>query len=82
MRSRMTNLRTQFADAVHKSTLPASFATVQSQKGMFSILDISAAQITALRSAFSLYMPDSGRINVAGLNSRNIPYVIDALTRV
>ncbi|MFP6681042.1 MAG: aminotransferase class I/II-fold pyridoxal phosphate-dependent enzyme, partial [Gammaproteobacteria bacterium] len=52
------------------------------QRGMFSFLGIDQGQISRLQKEFSIYMVDSSRINVAGLNSHNIDYVCDAIATV
>jgi len=52
------------------------------QCGMFSYSGLTAAQVARLRSEFSIYAIDTGRICVAALNSRNIDYVADAIATV
>lgn len=82
MRQRMQALRRAFTAAAKASPLPAAMQNVETQKGMFSILDLTPEQIAALRGDHAIYMPTNGRINIAGLNPRNIPYVIASLTQV
>lgn len=38
---------------------------------------LNKQQVERLRSDFGIYLPLDGRINVAGLNPRNLPYVVD-----
>ena len=40
---------------------------------MFSQLPVTAAQTVELREKHGVYMPSSGRINIAGLNPKDIP---------
>jgi aspartate/tyrosine/aromatic aminotransferase len=55
------------------------FGFVTQQKGMFSFLGITPAQVTRLREEFGVYMLDSTRINVAGITPRNIDPLASAL---
>jgi aromatic-amino-acid transaminase len=52
------------------------------QKGMFSTLPLTDAQVTALREAHGIYMTDAARINVAGLREAEIERFVDALKAV
>lgn len=58
------------------------FAFIEREKGMFSFLGLSADQARALRSEHSVYMLDSSRINVAGVNASNIDYLARAVGAV
>ena len=48
---------------------------------MFSFLGISPEQIARLREEFGIYMVDSSRINVAGINPGNLEYFIESMGR-
>ncbi|MBN7795701.1 aromatic amino acid transaminase [Parahaliea mediterranea] len=58
------------------------FGFIEREKGMFSFLGLSAGQARALRSEHSVYMLDSSRINVAGVNAGNIDYLARAVGAV
>jgi aspartate/tyrosine/aromatic aminotransferase len=58
------------------------FSWLARQKGMFSLLGLPADKIGELQSVRHVYMPPDGRINVAGLNERNVEYVADSLAAV
>ncbi len=58
------------------------FAFIENEKGMFSFLGLSAEQAVRLREEFSVYMLDSSRINVAGVNAHNIDYVAESVAKV
>ena len=49
---------------------------------MFSFLGLSAAQAQRLRQETGVYMLDSSRINVAGINARNLEYVAQSVAKV
>ncbi len=55
---------------------------IANQKGMFSTLPLSEAQVARLRDEHGIYMTDSARINVAGLREADIPRFVDALRAV
>jgi len=49
---------------------------------MFSFLGLSVDQVQTLITEYSVYLVDSSRINVAGINNNNIDYMADAVARV
>jgi aromatic-amino-acid transaminase len=55
---------------------------IAAQKGMFSTLPLSEAQVTTLRERHGIYMTDAARINVAGLREADIPRFVEALKAV
>ncbi len=52
------------------------------QHGMFTYTGLSNEQLLALREKHGVYIIDSGRISVPGLNTRNIAYFTDAMADV
>ena len=52
---------------------------IATQRGMFAMLPIDRVGVTALREQHGIYMADSGRINVAGLQSETIDRFATAL---
>lgn len=52
------------------------------QRGMFSYTGLSLEQIVRLREEFGVYMLDSGRISVPGLNAQNVDYYAQSLAEV
>jgi aspartate aminotransferase len=82
MRDRINGLRDEFASKLVTQISENRFDFIRQQRGMFSFLGINAEQIARLRDEFSIYMVDSSRINVAGLNSHNVDYVCDAIGKV
>ncbi len=82
MRDRIKAMRQSFV-AKLKTSLPAKdFSFVAHQNGMFSFSGLSQAQVARLKSEFSVYAVDSGRICVAALNTRNIDTVVEAIASV
>jgi len=60
----------------------ADFAFIENEKGMFSFLGLSAQQAIKLRDDYAVYMLDSSRINVAGVNAGNIDYLAESVAAV
>jgi aromatic-amino-acid transaminase len=52
------------------------------QRGMFSYTGLSAAQVDRLRDEFGVYLIRSGRMCVAGLNTRNVEATANAMAAV
>jgi aspartate aminotransferase len=82
MRDRMNGCRTLLADRLAEMGLGDSFDHIRGQLGMFSYLGLSVAQVQRLREEFSIYMVDSSRINIAGINQHNLDYFANALAAV
>ncbi len=73
MRTRMKGLRVSLSDTLVAATGSNALASLKAQNGMFSQLPVTAAQTVELREKHGVYMPSSGRINIAGLNPKDIP---------
>ncbi len=58
------------------------FGFITTQRGMFSFSGLTKAQVHVLRDEHSIYMVDSGRISVAGLNAGNLEKVCAAVADV
>ena len=82
MRERILAMRAQLVEKIHARAPQADFGFVLKQRGMFSYSGLSKAQVARLRTEYSIYAVDSGRICIAALNSRNIDYVADAIGKM
>ena len=49
---------------------------------MFSFLGVSVEQVQKLVNDYSIYLVNSSRINVAGINDSNIDYLTSSLAEV
>ena len=81
MRERIRSMRKRLVDEL-KKRIPDDFSFVLRQRGMFSYSGLPKEAVQLLRSKYSIYVIDTGRICVAALNSRNIEYVADAIADV
>lgn len=82
VRARINAMRELLATRLAGNAAGTDFGFVRRQKGMFSFLGITPAQVSRLREEFGVYMLDSTRINVAGITPRNIEPLAAALHAV
>lgn len=82
VRERIVLMRTLLADSIQENTADMDFSHIKQQKGMFSFLGITPEQLVCLREEFGIYIVDSTRINLAGINSNNIDYLVNSLKTV
>ena len=82
MRNRLNDLRRLLVDKLAERNAPRDFSFIARERGMFSFLGISKEQVVRLREEFHVYMVESSRINVAGVNQSNADTVADAIVAV
>ena len=58
------------------------FSYVLEQKGFFSLLDLTSAQITLLKTKYGIYLLQNGRINFGGMSLQQIPVVAKAILSI
>lgn len=73
MRNRIAEIRRAAAEAF--AQFRPELANIASQEGMFCLLPISPENVRQLRAEHGIYMPDSGRINVAGMRIEDVASV-------
>ena len=81
MCERINGLRASLVEKLNAAS-GRDFGFIQREKGMFSFLGLSPEQTRKLRDEHSVYMLDSSRINVAGVNASNIDYLADSVAKV
>jgi len=85
MRERIARMRRRLSeglDAHGVRLAPEGNGFLAEQRGMFSFTGLSPEQVNRLREEHGVYMVGSGRINVAGLNERNLDRVCAAMAAV
>ena len=82
MRLRMSGLRQSLASALSVQGAEQMAQAIASQKGMFSLLPVSPEQAEKLRSEHSVYLLNSGRINIGGARIETINRLADAILTV
>ena len=58
------------------------FAYIENGAGLFAMLPITPEQVEQLAVEHHIYILPSGRINIAGINSKNVQYVADCIKKV
>ncbi|SFT92390.1 aromatic amino acid aminotransferase apoenzyme [Kosakonia arachidis] len=82
MRTRIQAMRQQLVQVLRETVPGGNFDYLLRQRGMFSYTGLSAMQVDRLREEFGVYLIASGRMCVAGLNSRNVQRVAQAFAAV
>ncbi len=74
MRGRIQTIRRALAAGLQDRW--PSLAAMADQEGMFSLLPLSEEEVLRLRADHGIYMPTSGRINIAGLKTSDVDAVV------
>jgi len=82
MATRVKALRAGLLEQINAQGIDKDFSFITRQKGMFSYLGINPEQVKRMREEFSIYMADSSRVNIAGLNTHCLEYVASSLKKV
>jgi aspartate/tyrosine/aromatic aminotransferase len=79
MVARMKSLRSLLVDRLAALRPDLDFRWLTRQRGMFSLLGLDAARVTALREQHHIYLPQDGRVNIAGISDGNVDRVARAV---
>ena len=82
MRERILAMRQRLHGVLAAKQPGRDFGYFLSQRGMFSYTGMSPAQVDRLREEFAVYLVRSGRMCVAGLNTKNVEPVAAAMAAV
>ena len=82
MRVRIKAMRQSFVEKLKTAGVTADMCFITQQVGMFSYSGLTKEQMVRLRTEFSVYGTDTGRMCVAALNSKNIDYVCASIAKV
>jgi aspartate/tyrosine/aromatic aminotransferase len=81
MCARLRRLRTLLADSL-SHRFGVSYQFLAAQNGMFSFCGLTPQDVQRLIEQYAIYLPNDGRINIAGLNTGNIDYVSNAFFEI
>ncbi len=82
MRQRIVSMRGQLAGLLRDAFPDGRHDYLLRQKGMFSYTGLSREQVRRLREESGIYLVDSGRICLAGLNQANVGLVARAMAQL
>lgn len=79
MSSRIKCVRKVLVDEAHRQACGAVFRNVYSGVGLFSLIPVRKEDVGVLREVYRIYMLDSGRVNLSGINDDNVGYVVSSI---
>ncbi|XP_021741506.1 aspartate aminotransferase, cytoplasmic-like isoform X1 [Chenopodium quinoa] len=79
MADRIISMRQQLFDAITTRGTPGDWSHIIKQIGMFTFTGLNAEQVSFMRQEYHIYMTSDGRISMAGLSSRTVPHLADAV---
>ncbi|KMU83535.1 aspartate aminotransferase [Coccidioides immitis H538.4] len=82
MSSRIKSMRRALYDELKRLHTPGTWEHIINQIGMFSYTGLTKEQVRVLRQKYHIYILDSGRISISGLNTSNVKYVAQAFDTV
>ena len=82
MRERIQSMRRQLHGVLAAKLPGRNFDYFLTQRGMFSYTGLTADQAERLKTEFGVYILRSGRMCVAGLNTRNVEATAEAMAAV
>ncbi|KAI1144950.1 aspartate aminotransferase [Nemania diffusa] len=82
MAAELRSRRHRIVDELHRLDAKKDWSFIKHQAGMFTYTGLNADQINRLRNKHHVYLQDTGRMSIAGLNSTNIKHVTKGLHAV
>jgi aspartate aminotransferase len=79
MRTRIADMRGLLARQLREVTGDGTFDFIRAQRGMFSLLGVSAQAVERLRDKHHIYMMSDSRMNLAGITPDNVNYVAESV---
>lgn len=79
MADRIITMRKKLFDALSAKGTPGDWSHIIKQIGMFTFTGLNTKQVTFMTQQFHIYMTSDGRISMAGLSSRTVPHLADAI---
>lgn len=79
MSSRIKDMRAGLHERLLRLGTPGTWEHIIKQIGMFSYTGLNERQVEHLMDHYHIYLLRSGRINMCGLNEKNIDYVAKAI---
>jgi aspartate aminotransferase len=82
MSSRIKEMRAALVQHLEKLQTPGTWVHITQQIGMFSYTGLNKSQVDMLIKKHKVYLLSDGRINICGLNTKNVEYVAKAIDDV
>ncbi|KAI5304985.1 hypothetical protein KEM56_005550 [Ascosphaera pollenicola] len=82
MSGRIVATRQALFDELTALGTPGSWKHIVDQVGMFSYTGLTVEQIRKLREQYHIYLLDSSRASISGINTKNVKYIAKAIDAV
>lgn len=82
MADRIINVRTQLKDNIKNLGSSRNWEHITDQIGMFCFTGMTPPQVERITKEFSVYLTKDGRISMAGVTSKNVQYLAEAMHAV
>ncbi|KAG8491563.1 hypothetical protein CXB51_014843 [Gossypium anomalum] len=79
MADRIISMRKQLFDALSAKGTPGDWSHIIKQIGMFTFTGLNSDQVAFMTKEYHIYMTSDGRISMAGLSSKTVPHLADAI---
>ncbi|KAA8525291.1 hypothetical protein F0562_007146 [Nyssa sinensis] len=79
MADRIISMRQQLFDALGARGTPGDWSHIIKQIGMFTFTGLNSEQVVFMTKEYHIYMTSDGRISMAGLSSKTVPQLADAI---
>ncbi|XWS17281.1 hypothetical protein CRYUN_Cryun33cG0054000 [Craigia yunnanensis] len=79
MADRIISMRKQLFDALSTRGTPGDWSHIIKQIGMFTFTGLNIDQVAFMTKEYHIYMTSDGRISMAGLSSKTVPHLADAI---
>ncbi|CAI0628825.1 unnamed protein product [Linum tenue] len=79
MADRILSMRQQLFEALSARGTPGDWSHIIKQIGMFTFTGLNSEQVAFMTKEYHIYMTSDGRISMAGLSSRTVPHLADAI---
>ncbi|MDN3504531.1 MAG: aromatic amino acid transaminase [Rhabdochlamydiaceae bacterium] len=80
-RNRLNTQRELLVNRLSSEISSRNWDSLRLSCGMFLFIGLDPAIVLKLRDKYAIYMTGQGRINVSGLNDKNINYVVESIAR-
>lgn len=75
MSDRIKTMRSDLVKGLKENGTTLDWSHITKQIGMFAYTGLNKRQVKLLKKRYHIYLTDSGRISIAGLNANNVDYV-------
>ncbi|KAL7166311.1 hypothetical protein ACSBR2_037065 [Camellia fascicularis] len=79
MADRIISMRHKLFEALRARGTPGDWSHIIKQIGMFTFTGLNSEQVVFMTKEYHIYMTSDGRISMAGLSTKTVPHLADAI---